>query len=247
MSRIKATVLVMCAVFVASAFAASAASATFTLVKEGKKEECVSGLPAICYEETAKLFEYFGEEEVTGTIVAGTESLLSAKFGALEIHITCTAISLPGGTFVQKEPLKVAASVKGKVQFTGCALLAPTNVKCKVPATLETKEILGTVLDEDPTSLIEFVPTTQPFIIIKIENNGTEVCPATIRGEKEATGDVECEVATPSEAATSHNVHCLVTEAEELLLFGEQPAHFELLFTVKLKNLATDKWDLVLA
>jgi hypothetical protein len=245
MSRVKLGLLGVLATIAVSAISVSAASAAFTLTST----ECNAGtVIAFCYATTEKgttLLEFSGEEEILGT--AGN-TLLEAKFGEENVHIECTASTIEGGLLLQPSPLvKVPTFDASSLHFTGCTLLETLGKKCKVPAELLTKPIVGT---PETTEDIVFAPETPPiFIEIEFSNNGTETCPVTIRGVRKVTGEELCNLLGNGEAGTTAEtdlkLHILACPEEAgKLKFAENPAQFHAEYDIELDNATTDFWSL---
>jgi hypothetical protein len=245
MSRIKLSVLSALVVLIMGAVGASSAGAAFTLTTEA----CSGAVIVACYSTTegGTLFEFSGEEAFKGeadlnatTKEPEPEILLAAVLGGLEIHITCTNATAEG-TFSQAAKLAKGLEGKGKITFTGCALLPTLSTKCKVPATLATNEITSTY---PSTTSIVFKPSAGTiFIEIPFENNGVETCPATIKGKQPVTGQATCSDAAGATDKLEHLVLCEVTEASKELKLGGSGAHFLLDISFKLVNSTTDFWS----
>jgi hypothetical protein len=245
MSRIKLGVLtgVLFALVAMSAVAASSASAAFVL----STTACEGGVPALCWNSEGALLEFTGTEEATGKLEAGTENLLKGNLGE-NIRITCTAAAVTG-TIKQAEPLVVAGVIeKSTIAFSGCTITETAGLAKKCKINLEkvtTKALGGTFLNADPVSTTTFKPEgSETFTGIVFENNGAEVCPATVKGEKLVKGKQVCNNVEPEVHATVHLIQCLTTGSE--LKLGENVAEFDATFELTLKN-TTDAWDLALA
>jgi hypothetical protein len=248
MSRLQRSVLsafAVVALLAAGAIGASTASAAFTLTTV----KCVEGLPTFCYEKTAtELDELEGEEPISGVKEAATASLLEVELSGAKVKIECKAAAATG-TALQLQPLIVAAKIHGLVlKFTECALIEPTT--CKVPATLTTKNLEANFGNEDPVSKVTFKPVLEAekeiFIQIAFENNGEQVCPATIKGTKNVTGTAGCTVLEPATDTSVKLVVCNIAKLGSTLLVAEQPAAFQLTEEIKPAAL-TDKWSIELA
>ncbi len=243
MSRIKLGVLtgVLFALVAMSAVAASSASAAFVL----SPTACESGVPALCWNSEGTLLEFTGTEEVIGKYEPGAEELLKGNLGEA-IRILCDKATLTG-TIAQPEPLVTASLIsKTTITFSECSITetAALAKKCKVKEPIITKALGGTFVNADPVSTTTFKPEgTETFTGIVFENNGTETCPATVKGEKLVKGKQVCNNVSPETHATVHLIECLTSGSE--LKLGENVAEFDATFEVELKN-TTDEWDLVL-
>jgi hypothetical protein len=245
MSRIKLGVLtgVLFALVAMSAVAASSASAAFVL----STTACDSGVPALCWNSEGVLLELTGTEEATGKFEAGTENLLKGNLGE-NIRITCTTAAV-AGTIAQPEPLVKAGVIeKSTIAFSGCTITEVPNLvkKCKIKeGKITTKALGGTFANEDPVKTTTFKPEgSETFAGIVFENNGTETCPATVKGEKLVKGTQVCNNVAPETHAVVHLIECLTTGST--LKLGENVAEFDATFELELKN-TTDEWDLALA
>lgn len=238
MSRIRLSVLGALVVFVVGAIAASSASAAFVLTATN----CEGTVVTACYATTnegATLFEFSGEEATSAKNVAGQEVLLQAILGE-EVHIVCTASSATG-TLVQ--PAALAGPVTeagGVITFTGCSLLEPLAKKCKVPAELKTKAIKATFPTTGETEYSAEGGTI--FIEIPFTNNGTETCPATIKGTQPVTGTQKCTNVEPEVDRAEGEQKC--EEGGSNLKLGGSAAKFLLVQKVKLVNATDDFWSI---
>jgi hypothetical protein len=247
MFRLKLIGVAVIATLLGTAIVASAASAAFTLTTT----ECKNTAPTIntlCYataEKGTTLFEFSGSEPIKATKEAGTVSTLTAKFGETEVVIECTAAETLGGELLQPEPLvKTPTLDVSSLDFTGCLLKGALEKKCLVPAALTTNAIVGTTDEED--GHIIFAPVTPPvFIEFEFSNNGTETCPATVKGLKKITGEQLCTLLNTSEDLKLHTLEC--AKAGSKLKLGENPAEFALSLDVELVNDTTDFWSFDLA
>lgn len=246
MTRLRLIVLSIMAILAVGAISASTASAAFELTATA----CTGTLDTLCYATTEKgatLFEFKGAEAFLATLEVGIETLLEANLGE-SLHITCLTATTEGGEFLQAEPLLARPTVDvSSIHFTGCEVLAPIGKKCKVVTPILTKALTGT-LSTTEVGDVNFKPTVgTEFVGIVLENNGAEVCPATIRGTKPVTGEELCQLVSPEEALKLHTLKCAESEAEgNLLLLASQPTHFKLVLDVELDNATTDFWDLSL-
>jgi hypothetical protein len=246
MSRIKVVGLGVLAAAVSAVAASSASAVVFELTS-------VACLPpetttTICWasSETGELFELKGEQSATMEFSAeesGEETLLAAKFGEEEVHITCTNVT-GTGTFAQSKPLEVAPVIHGFIQLTGCKLLEPLGKKCKVPTELKTSEIEGVV--GTTSEEVKFSPApsaAKVFITIAVSNNGTESCPIAIAGSRNVTGSQVCQWVNHAEDLLAQLRWCKPTgSAVEL---GGNKAEFLLALDITLTGLE-DYWDIII-
>jgi hypothetical protein len=231
------TLLLLVAALAVSGIAASGASAAFVLTET----KCEGGaLIAFCWskEATSPLFELTGEEEFEALPKAGTEIALLFKLGTEGLHINCTDAHAVG-KIVQTAPLETNYSLKKVViTFSGCTLETPIGTKCKVPVEKSTANLIGT---PSSAEAVTFTPEAGSiFIEFEISNNGTETCPATLKGIKKVTGEQVCDFAEPGADQTSKEFLCLL---ESALLVAEQAAELHLTLIVKPINLGADFWD----
>lgn len=226
--------------FVACVLTASSAYAEFTL----SGTECTSSLPTYCYEgELSKSFALKGEEQALGSLVLGTEALLTARFGESEVHIVCTSVVLRG-ILLQPEPLIEPAKIHGlTLAYSGCALLEPFAKKCSIPTELKTKELIGTFNKETPLSTLTLSPSAGTvWMGVEFKNVGTEVCPATVRGTKNIAGTQTCTAIESEVNMTEHELSCEPPGSK--LTLGENALEFLLDGLVYLEHLTTEKWSI---
>ena len=246
MSRIKLGILgvAMLAAVIVSALGATTASAAFTLTET----ECKEGVPVFCYENeaTKKLFAFKGVEEGTGTQESAEPHLLKGNLGE-SIRIECSAGTLTGN-LTQEEPLvKAGTIVNTQLKFTGCKITETAALvkKCKITLEkLDTRVLKGQLEGAtDPPDLHITPGEGTTIAAFLIENNGAEVCPATVKGEKLIKGLVLCELLEAEVDAKVKLVQC-GTGSE--LTFGENAAEFDAEFELVLKN-TIDPWSVGLA
>jgi hypothetical protein len=135
---------------------------------------------------TSELLELKGEQSFTGKYseeVSPEETLLGAKFGAEEVHITCTGAT-SSGTVLQTNPLvEGPLAVSAALISTGCKLLEPVGKSCLVEEEFKTNPIEGVVGTSPEEVLFQPAPGDAGiFISIKYSNNGAETCPTAITG-----------------------------------------------------------------
>jgi len=233
-------------VVVGSAIEASSASAEFILTEA----ECGVGIPTLCYENIAnkKLFEFADGEELVGKAEPSTSRLLRAEFGGEPIKIECAAATIPvpgmEAFVMQTNPLTTAPTMVLTIEFTGCKMVEGPTKKCTILEVIDTNKIEGTFPTEAEIKTTKFTPDGGTiFAAITFENNGTETCPATIKGEKKVKGKQTCNNITPGSDATVHLIECTTAGSE--LTFGENTAEFDATFEIELKN-TTDPWSIQL-
>jgi hypothetical protein len=250
MSAVKARlfgVLGVLAVFAISGVAASTASAEFKL----ETTACGSGtIVNLCWETASKgttLKQLVGEEEFLILLETGL-ILLLAKIGEEDIHIHCNdTIGLTGGTtddefllILQPSPLVANSTIDATLLFIECELEGTLATKCLVPIEKETKELTGTV--EENESNILFKAAGGIFIEIPFTNNTPETCPATIKGTKKITGEQLCTWSSSENPVLEDlEEHLLICGASELL-FAEQIATFEAEYGIILEH--EPFWDI---
>jgi hypothetical protein len=248
MSRFRLVVIGVLAVAAVCAMAVSSASA---VIFELTTVRCVApeDTTTICWAlfTGEELFELKGEQSFTGEYSAeetGEENLLAAKFGEEEVHITCTGATSKG-TVLQPKPLEVAPVIVGVVVSTGCKVLEPLGKKCDVPETLTTSEIEGVVGPTDEEVVFSPSPADLGvFIAITFTNNGTETCPAAIKGERKVTGSQACLWVKPTEDLEKHLLWCQTAGSK--LKFSGNAAEFLQSQQITLVKLE-DFWDIVIA
>jgi hypothetical protein len=229
MSRIKLTGALMAAVLVAaiSGVGASAASAeTFTLTTT----KCTGGtFLNLCYETTGK-----EKLELTGkqTVAVTNTTTGVFKVPSLGIEILCATVT-GAGTITQTSPLTEKGKIKGTLVFH-CVLDTPA--KCKIPAEKETLPLVGELISESELLLKPETGTT--FIELPFENNGTETCPATIKGTHKITGEQVVKIINPGVAEETKEGESVEVSK---LKFSEEAATL----TGKLKLSFTGLSDLV--
>jgi len=222
MSGLRCTYLGVLAVLAVSiAMTATASAAVFELTKVA----CTGATTTFCWESETEpkegLLELKGEQTFAVAIDPGTETLLTSKLGAEELHITCAAVAASGTPVLsQPEPLVKPPTASFKLKFTGCKLLAPLSETCKVEETLETEIIAGAFpINEE----VQFKPAAgegKPFITIDILPAEGKVC---LNEDKQpVTGKQKCLWATPEEDKVVQLLICLPTESE--LKFGTKNA-----------------------
>jgi hypothetical protein len=186
--------------------------------------ECKEGVPTLCIEHNGALFEAKGTETYVGKLVAGTEALMSAKFGETEIHIVCTTDESIG-EIKQTEPLVAAVTAQGVLKLGGCKLLEPLAAKCAVPESLTTNTLSGTVIDEMPVRQgVVKAAVGSTIIELEFKNATGGTCPATIKGVKRVAGEDTCETLEPEVDKVTQVGECL--PAGSKLKLGENAAEF---------------------
>jgi hypothetical protein len=249
MSLAKSGLLCVAAALIVSATAAApSAVANFELTTTA----CSGELITLCYSTTegGSLFEFKGEEEITASKEPPTTNFFKSTLGGEEVYIVCTSAGLAGGVIRQTEPLVAVGTLRASsVVFTGCKLEGKLGEKCVVlsplvlTAELKTQPVVGTPATTEDVNVIPETGTT--LIKLEFENNGTFVCPATVKGEKSVTGKQLCNLNEPGVDKALHRLICLPAGSTELL-FAENPAELELTLDVTLRNASTDSWSLSL-
>jgi hypothetical protein len=168
--------------------ASVAAGETFTLTTT----KCTGGtLINLCYVSGAReLLELSGKQSYTE---ANTTTAVF-KVPSLGIEILCATVT-GSGTITQASPLTEKGKKKGTLTFH-CVLDSPS--KCKIPAEKETLPLVGELISVGELLLKPETGTT--FIEIPFENNGTEICPATIKGTHKITGEQVVKIINPGTA-----------------------------------------------
>jgi hypothetical protein len=225
MSRIKLAILAAFAVMAVFAVGASGASAAFTL----STATCpVAGAPTALCDEA---FAFTGSESFTGSLVAGAETLLRAVFGETEVHIDCTSVTITG-IFTMNLLTGNVTLTAVITTFHGCKLLEPLGKKCTVSEELKTNSIKGAITSASEDTFEPETGTT--FIELAFGNNGTETCPATIKGTKKVTGSQKCTNVEPEVFAVEKEISCL--ESGSSLKLGENTAEFKMPVKIHLVN-----------
>jgi hypothetical protein len=246
MSRVKYLIGALGAltIFAISGVAASTASAEFKL----ETTACGSGtIVNLCWESAEKgtsLKQLKGEEEFLILLASGAITLTTLTLGTIACKDT---IGLSGGTtedefllFLQPEPLVANYTIDATLLFIECDLLGEIGTLCVVPIEKETTEITGTV--EESENNILFKAVSGVFIEFPLSNNGSNTCPATLKGTKKVTGEQLCTWSTVEKPVLEDvEEHLLVCGASELL-FGEQAATFEADYEIAME--AHPFWDL---
>lgn len=251
MSRTKAllgSLLAVMAVLAMSGLGASSAMAVFPA--ELVEEPCTGGkFINACWApvKEGELLELRGEEEFLlleeGVLGGDTNVSLLAKFGAEDVHIVCESTDLEENLLLQASPLAENYLIDVKLLFLECKLEGALGKKCLVPVEKSTEALDGSPGTEERD--VVFKPVTgTTFIVIPFSNNGTETCPATIKGEKKITGEQLCLWdSTATEALTDVAEHVLnCEEAGSSLKLGENAATFEAHYLVELVN--HEWWDI---
>ncbi len=165
--------------------------------------------------------------------------------GSTGIQITCKIVKLQG-SFSQISPLAESASIKAAVlSLKECALEGEFAKKCLFPAEVTTVALVGSFTHEEPSKATTLKPETgTTWLSFSFTNNGTETCPATIKGEKKLTGEQVCTNVEPESMQLEHQLDCLAS-GSKLQLLGEQSAEMAIENeTIQLENASTDKWGL---
>jgi hypothetical protein len=233
MSKIRLLLLTGLAAVAVSAIAVTTASAAW----EETTTECLAEpgkLPTFCLElaeKPGKLFEVKGTETITSKLVAGTETLLETTFGETVLHIVC-ATANNTANLEQPEPLTKAGKVGALViKFETCTLLNAIGTKCEV-LNITTKGAAGVFDNVDPVEGILFTPEVgNEFTAITFKSKAGQTCPATLTAQPaKVTGTVLCFAREAEVDKVVHLIECKhePTNTEDVLLFAEGPATFEI-------------------
>ena len=131
----------------------------------------------------------------------------------------------------------------GILHFGGCKLLAPLGEKCSIPASIETKTLSGTVLNEMPIKA-GVVKAAEGEVIVELPFTG-EKCPATVKGKQPIRGEDLC-IATEAEVDLRVHTGECTAEGSNLKL-GANLATFEAKAEVEWSGLSKElKWDVAL-
>jgi hypothetical protein len=250
MSRIKLTVVGILAAVALLAIGASSASAAFEL----SATKCEAGTHiALCYGTTEKqasgLLELIGEEEFTIlNEVAGASAItFKSKVGEEEVFIECTrtevrhGAELADGLFLQASPLTTNLVVDGFLHFSGCTLTKSAGLakKCKVPTEENTNALTGVPLNAEE---IEFKPEAPATVFIEIPftNNGVEVCPATVAGNKAVKGFQVALLISPTEDLKEHLLETVLVSG---LKFGGSENAAEFKADYEIEPLVAEFWS----
>jgi hypothetical protein len=227
--------LAVCAVVVCSAAAAGSASAE---VFKLEASECTGGTNvALCWSaeeaEASPLKELVGKQSET---VSGGDVMLTVSNP--EITILCTGAT-GSGTISQPEPLVAGkkTTLTGTITYSGCTIEASAAIakKCKIPTSKTTKELLGTLTSG--TELLLAPASGTEFITIEFENNGAEVCPATIKGNRTVVGEQVVTITNPTKHELTKSGTSVV---KSKLKFFEEPA--ELTESLTLSFTGLEDW-----
>jgi hypothetical protein len=243
--RGKLTGVLLAAVMVAalSGIATSAASAAvFTLAAT----TCTGGtFKNLCWSNAGVLQELTGEQ--TFAVKQIGKGLLKGIIGGEEVTVECTETTVGAAVppvIVQTSPLTENGKIKGTLVFKGCKVTGNATVlkKCKIPVEKESLSLLGELTEVNATkATLHLTPASgTEFIVIPFENNGTETCPATIKGNRAVTGSQDITVEKPEEHTTTKTGKTVVKSG--LKLAGE-PAELTATLEISLTGLG-DEWDL---
>jgi hypothetical protein len=220
------------------ALSASSASGAFSLLSEIK---CEGGTTiAFCWskEATGPLFELSGEEQFEGSRETGTTVSVRFKLFEEGFEILCGGAT-GKGTIAQPESLVKNYSTANTINLTECKLDGLIGEKCKVPSTLETKQLTGTPLNAES---IDF-KAKEGEVLMEFALEELKGCPATIKGIKlKVKGQQLCEWQEPGVDQTSK---LLICDPKSELSSQFAKLELELTLEVKLINISPDFWDIV--
>ncbi len=225
MPRVNSRVLTGLAVilFACAITCSSASGSVFALATTA----CTGGsVLAFCYENEAKeKRELEGQQAISEKSIG--PGLLKGLIGGEVIEVKCEEVEFGNAVapkISQSTPLTQGPTVSTalfikKCKVTGNAVLAK---KCRIPVEKETLPLTTTLTSE--TTLLVKPETGTAFITIPFENNGTETCPATIKGNRSVTGEQEV---TIENAGTAELTKKGKSIAKSGLKLAGEPAEYE--------------------
>ncbi len=233
--RLTGVLLAVVVTAAASGIASSAASAAvFTLTTTA----CTGGtFLNLCYVNGTEKLELTGTQ--TFSVVQLGKGILKGIIGGEAVTVECEETVATGTPLVnQASPLTAKGTITGTLTFKKCKVIGNATVvkKCKIPVEKESTKLVGSL--NSVSELLLKPETGTEFIIIPFENNGTEVCPATIKGNRAVTGEQAITITTPEEPAEEKTGKTVVKSG--LKLAGE-PAELEASLDLMLTGLG-DKW-----
>ncbi len=192
-TRLTGALLTAVIVAALSGLSATAASAAFTL-----GPECKGGaLLNLCdVNSLSEVKELEGSESFTVTQLG--IATLKGTIGGEAVTVTCEETVATGTPLItQTSPLTGQGPVTGSLTFRKCKVTGNATVakKCKIPVEKESTPLEGLLVTV--SELLLKPKTGTEFIIIPFENNGTEVCPATIKGNRAVTGEQAITISEP--------------------------------------------------
>jgi hypothetical protein len=199
------------------------AVASFEVTKTECKESGTS-VPTVCIEQSGKMFEAKGEETYVANLVKRTHLTFRVP---VTIEIECGKDRSEGKLF-QTSPGTTAVAGEGVLHLEECAITGPAAdvQNCSIPASKESTELVGEVVNEMPLDAGIAKPkagTSSPFIEVPFSNKGTHTC--VLKGTKKVTGEDKCFSSEAEVAATVHLGEC--TKGAFGLKFGEETAELE--------------------
>ncbi len=230
--RMKLTGALLTALIVTalSGVAATTASAAFTLGAECKGGVIIN----LCdVNSLSEVKELEGSESFTVTQLG--IATLKGTIGGEAVTVTCEETVATGTPLItQTSPLTVEGEITGSLTFKKCKVTGNATVakKCKIPVEKESTPLAGLLVTV--SELLLKPKTGTEFIIIPFENNGTEVCPATIKGNRAVTGEQAITISEPEVPQKEKTGKTVVKSG--LKLAGE-PAELEGTLDLKLTNL----------
>jgi hypothetical protein len=196
---------------------ATPAGAVFELTTKA----CSGGVNLnFCYENESKeatLFEFRGEEEYE-FLPPAQKVVFSSTVGGSEFTMSCNSIQalhrdakeqlVADGLILQPEPLTKDYTASVVFKFTGCKLTGALETKCEVAEEQLTANLGGTG-EESNAEFILYKPVV-PNVVLKIsvKNHGETKCPATVVGERSATGEILCFIVEPIADKFEHLTIC---------------------------------------
>jgi hypothetical protein len=173
----------------------SASAAVFTL----GSATCSGGtFKNLCWSNAGVKQELEGEQTFTITLLG--VGVLRGTIGGEAVEGQCeeltTGAAVPS-VFKQPTPLSSDATGTATVLFKKCKLTGSAVVvkKCKIPVEKESNILTGHLASV--SELVLSPQTGTEFIVIPFENNGAEVCPATIKGNRAITGTQAAIISEP--------------------------------------------------
>ncbi len=144
--------------------------------------------------------------EKTSGEINGTHAVLHVTAFGSSLQITCTGLT-SGNSFAENKENAAKEMVfegTGTTEFTGCKVVGEFEGLCTVPATLSTKPLTQTIVQNATEMKVVFKPTEAGGNFIVIPISGAS-CPEAFRGEKAVTGEARGTVAEAEPQAISFN------------------------------------------
>ena len=176
--------------------AISGVAATSASAYELSNEICNGKIINLCWNNAGTLQELIKTQPTTIALKTGSVVLIKTAIGGLTIEIECKVVS-SSLTITQAEPLVKQGTIVGTLTLKECKIVGGVEIakKCKIPAEKTTKELVGTLTTVKELLLKPVTGTT--ILEVPFENNGTEVCPATIKGTHSLMGEQVFEILNP--------------------------------------------------